>query len=552
MTVRPDRAEVLVVGAGPAGLTAACELARRGLRVRVVDMAARPRRAGDSGGAVALHPRTLETLDQMGLAGPLLAQGRHVDAFTLFAGGRRLVRLAGGHGGMPTRFPFTLVIGQPRAEALLRKAARRFGVRVEWGVRLLGFAQSADGDTPVRVRLAHADGREEAYEADWLVGCDGRHSTVRRQLGLPLLGQSAQSLEIVDAPVAGAGLDPGSIHWVHTDGQALLMLPYARDGHWRLLHTAAADAAADLRPPAQRFSQKLSAGLGREVRVGEPEWSSVLAFRRRMATRMRVGRCFLVGDAAHVHSPAAGQGVNTGIQEAYNLAWKLAMVERGSAGRALLDTYEAERLPVCRALLGSQTTHLLGQLAGLVLPAVMDLVRGTGLMHRAIGRTIQRNVLDTLSGPEPGYPTSPLNTRVDGAGLPGAGSRAAVPPAGAADPGTDGLRAELRDPRWSLLYVPEGTGEAVDTALAAREQHRDWLSVRTVALGGGPAPLADPEGRLREGLGLAAGSWLLIRPDGYVAAGGRQLTTTALDEALRPLDTEPVRSLAPLTTRRAG
>ncbi|MET9963659.1 FAD-dependent oxidoreductase [Streptomyces sp. NPDC006326] len=548
VTVRPDRAEVLVVGAGPAGLTAACELARRGLRVRVVDMAARARRAGDSGGAVALHPRTLETLDQMGLAGPLLAQGRRVDSFTLFAGGRRLVRLDGGHGDMPTRFPFTLVIGQSRAEALLRKAARRAGVRVEWGVRLLGFAQSADGDTPVRVRLAHADGREEAYEADWLIGCDGRHSTVRRQLGLPLLGQSAQSLEIVDAPVAGAGLDPGSIHWVHTDGQALLMLPYAREGHWRLLHTAEADAAADPRPAAQRFSQTLSAGLGREVRVGEPEWSSVLAFRRRMATRMRVGRCFLVGDAAHVHSPAAGQGVNTGIQEAYNLAWKLAMVERGPAGPALLDTYEAERLPVCRALLGSQTTHLLGRLAGLVLPTVMDLARGTGLVHRAIGRTIRRNVLDTLSGPEPGYPASPLSTRVDGPGLPAAGSRT--------HPGTDGLRAELRDPRWSLLYVPEGTGEAVDTAVAAHEQHRDWLSVRTVAVGGpalpGPGPLPDPEGRLREGLGLAAGSWLLIRPDAYVAAGGRQLTTAALDAALRPLATEPARSLTPVPARRAG
>ncbi len=359
-----EAADVLVVGAGPVGLTAAHELARRGMRVRLVDAAPAPARTSR---AVAVHPRTLETLDQMGTLGPLLREGRPNRAFTMHAGGRRLVRLEADYATMPTRHPYSLIVEQTRTEAVLRAAVARLGVDVEQGVALTGFEQDPTG---VRAALRHGDGREEECTVPWLIGCDGGHSTVRKRLGLPLVGDSRDTWMLADAQV-DTDLPQDSIHWVHTGGQALMMVPYAREGHWRLLDTAPGPDGAD--GAAERLSALLSAGLGRPVRVGEPEWTSVFTFQQRMVPRMREGRVFVAGDAAHVHSPASGQGMNTGVQEAYNLAWKLALVHHGHAAPALLDTYGEERVPVGRALLGSTRTatflvQLKNALASVALP----------------------------------------------------------------------------------------------------------------------------------------------------------------------------------------
>ncbi|MEU9304453.1 FAD-dependent oxidoreductase [Streptomyces sp. NPDC048269] len=528
----PDPATVLVVGAGPVGLTAAHELARRGVRVRLVDAAPGPARTSR---AVAVHPRTLETFDQMGVAGPVLASGRHNKAFTMYAGGRRLVRLEADYSTMPTRFPFTVVIEQTRTEELLREACGRLGVTVEWDVRLTGFSQDADG---VRARLEHGDGHAEEYRAAWLAGCDGGHSTVRKELGLPLIGESSETWELADAQVS-MDLPPDTIYWVHTGGQALMMVPYQREGHWRLLDTApvarpGTAGPAQARESAARFAERLSAGLGREVRVGEPEWSSVFTFQQRMVPAMHEGRVFVAGDAAHVHSPASGQGMNTGIQEAYNLAWKLAMVARGQAGRPLLATYGQERVPVGRRLLGStrQATFLVqlkNALAGVMLPAVFSVVRGAPPLRRAL----QRKVLGGMSGLLLDYPDSPLTTTDGGLRAPAGSRAAAVAAALPAGPAATALHAELRDPRWTLLYAPDGDGASL-TAEGAAAAAGDWLSVRAVGArrGAAPAPLPDPGGLLRDALGLASGGWVLIRPDGYLAASGSELTRQRLTRAL--------------------
>ncbi|MGP4012665.1 FAD-dependent oxidoreductase [Streptomyces sp. 4N124] len=527
------RPEVLVAGAGPVGLTAAHELARRGLRVRLVDAAAGPARTSR---AVAVHPRTLETLDQMGVVDALRIRGRENRAFTMFASGRRLVRLEADYSGMPTRYPYTVIVEQSATEAVLRDAVADLGVDIEWGVKVKAFEQDTDS---VRVWLERADGGEEVSRANWLVGCDGGHSTVRKQLGLPLIGESRDTWMLADAPVATT-LPPDSIYWVHTGGQALMMVPYARAGHWRLLDTAPGDQGAD--DARHRFTTKLSSGLGTRVAVGEPEWTSVFTFQQRMVPRMHEGRVFVAGDAAHVHSPASGQGMNTGIQEAYNLAWKLADVELGHAGRQLLDTYSEERVPVGRALLGStRTATFLVQfknlLAAAALPVVFSVVRNVPPLRRAI----QRKVLGGMSGLRIGYDNSSLTRRcedrVRGTG-PAPGRRvcaAAAARPGAAGP--DALADELRDVRWTLLYA-EGDGalDAVpaETAARAAAAHGAWLSVRTVGArsAAAPGPLPDPDRALRDALGLDAGGWLLIRPDGYLAARGRRLTDAELAGAL--------------------
>ena len=545
---RPGRHQAVVVGAGPVGLTAAHELARRGIAVRLIDAAEAP---AHTSRAVAVHPRTLETFAQMGIVDAVVARGRKNRAFTMYAGGRRLVRLEADYRTMPTSHPYSLVIAQTDTEAELRDAVARHGIDVEWGTRLTAFEQDDDG---VVLRLTR-DGREEVFETSWLVGCDGGHSTVRKLLGLELLGETSETWMLADAPVE-TDLPPDTIYWTHTGSQALMMVPYARDGHWRLLDTAPGpDDAGDV---AGRLGAKLSAGLGRTVRVGEPEWTSVFTFQQRMVRRMQQGRVFVAGDAAHVHSPASGQGMNTGIQEAYNLAWKLAQVEHGHVGRELLDTYSEERVPIGESLLGSTRTatflvQLKNLLASVALPVVFAVVRTVPRLRRAI----QRKVLGGMSGLRIGYPDSSLTSPdadryVSGTGpaapagalprpCPAPGER--ITAAQVHDPHVPGFRTlheELRDTRWSLLLAAGGTGPGdvpVGVAVTAAVQYGEWLSVRTVGGGSaeGPAPLADPGAALRRALGLAAGCWVLVRPDGYVAARGSVLTRPALERALAPL-----------------
>ncbi|WP_405783676.1 FAD-dependent oxidoreductase [Streptomyces sp. NBC_00859] len=529
------RPQVLIAGAGPAGLTAAHELARRGLRVRLVDAAPAPARTSR---AVATHPRTLETYDQMGIVDAMLARGRKNRAFTMYAEGRRLVRLEADYTSMPTAYPFTLVIAQTETEAVLRAALARLGVDIEWGVRLTGLTQHHDR---VCVTLQDADGAAQSVDTSWLVGCDGGHSMVRTLLGLELAGTSSETWMLADVPVT-MDLPPDTIYWAHTRAGALMMVPYAREGHWRLLDTVPPHDAQQAGRAEEHLGAKLSRGLGRDVTVGPSEWTSVFTFQQRMVARMQDRRVFVAGDAAHVHSPASGQGMNTGIQEAYNLAWKLALVEQGHTGAQLLDTYSQERVPIGAALLDSTRTattlvQLRNLLAGAVLPLVFGVVRRAGPLRRAI----QRKVLGGMSGLRIGYRTSPLSTTAapDGPG-PGPGERVRAVHLDATDPAARrAFTAELRDVRWTLLLCAGATGGVpANAAVTAAAQYGPWLSVRT--LGGrddgadGPAPHTDPGAALATALGLRPGAWLLVRPDGYVAARGPRLTHDVLRRALAP------------------
>ncbi|USQ86676.1 FAD-dependent monooxygenase [Streptomyces phaeoluteigriseus] len=515
-----DPTQVLVAGAGPVGLTAAHEFARRGLRVRLIDAAPRP---ATTSRAVATHPRTLETYDQMGVIEEILENAQQIRAFTMFSRGRRLVRLDADYTTMPTRFPFTAIVEQVDTEAVLRSAVARLGVDVEWETRLTGFSQDAEG---VDVTLEHADGTTESTRVPWLVGCDGGHSTVRKLLGLPLLGESSETWMLADAPV-DVDLPRDSIYWVHTGSQALMMVPFRRGGRWRLLDTTTAEPGTDAAVIADRFTRKLGPGLGRSARVRTPTWTSVFTFQQRMVPRMGEGRVFVAGDAAHVHSPASGQGMNTGVQEAYNLAWKLALVAEGHAERELLDSYSLERVPIGERLLGSTKkatflVQLKNAFAPIALPVVFGLIRNVPPLRRKV----QRQVLGGISGLQLDYPDSPLTRPAAADAGPRPGTRASV--GSGADPADPGCRAwaeELRDTRWTLAVTPD--------AVAGAPAANTWLSVRTLGDGSqGPGPLADPNGRLRAALGLASGGWLLVRPDGYVAARGRALGGADLRQAL--------------------
>ncbi|MDT0549850.1 MULTISPECIES: FAD-dependent oxidoreductase [Streptomyces] len=535
--------QVLVVGAGPVGLTMAHELARHGVRVRLVDGAPGP---ATTSRALATHARTLETYDQMGVAADLLPRGQRVEHFTLHQNGRRLIRLDTDYSRLPTRFPFTLMVDQVITEEVLRTAASRHGVDVEWGMRLTGFE---DLGTAVRARLSRADGGVAEIRAGWLVGCDGGHSTVRKKLGLPLLGDSSETWLIADAFV-DCDLPRDSIHWMRTPAGTVMMVPFPEPGKWRLLDTTDVDydgGEAQDAAVARRFTAKIRAGTGRPARVGTPSWVSVFSIQQRMVPRMRAGRVFVAGDAAHVHSPASGQGMNTGVQDAANLAWKLAAVIRGEANTRLLDSYGAERVPVGERLLHSTRfatalVQLRSRTAASLLRAAFGVVRALPPLRARI----QRRIMGGMTALD-------LTYRAGSAVLgETAGTRVAEvgPRRAARSPGWRELTAELARPGWTLLAF--ATPDQYPSLYALAEAYGGYLSVRTAVPGtpvpgspvpgspgeGAPGPLADPDGRLRADLGAEPGGWLLIRPDGYSAARG-----TAADrprDALAALGLRPV------------
>ncbi|MFC3448688.1 FAD-dependent oxidoreductase [Amycolatopsis speibonae] len=525
--------DVLVAGAGPVGLTAALELTRRGVRVRVVDRADGP---AVTSRATAIHARTLEIYEQMGLSDEILGRGQRVDGFTMHRNGRAMIRFGSGYDHLPTRYPFTLQIDQVLTEEVLRTALAGRGVEVEWGVELTGLDQD---EHQVTGRLRHASGREERCVVPWLIGADGGHSTVRRALGLNLSGESTETWLIADA-VIDADLPRDSLHWIHGGDGTVLMVPFPTPGKWRLVDTADVAQSDDPRLVAERFQGKIARALGREVRVERPTWVSVFTIQQRMIDRMREGRCFVAGDAAHVHSPASGQGMNTGVQDAYNLAWKLADVVRGHASEELLDSYQHERTPVGEVLMRTtRTATALIALRNAVAPIALPLGLGFLDLVKPLKRRVERKIMTTMSGLALDYSASPLSLPSgNGDGLLPGHRVAWSARQAAAHPGWQAIAAELTDPRWTLLAdAGQGTGAAAVAAALddVIDGHGAAVSVRTLSAAPvgscGARPLTDPGRAVRTAVGIPEGGFALIRPDGHLAAKGS--VTADLDGVLR-------------------
>ncbi|GGS46718.1 hypothetical protein GCM10010171_47410 [Actinokineospora fastidiosa] len=525
----PGMVAVLVVGAGPVGLTVAHELARRGVAVRVVDRADGP---ATTSRATANHARTLEVYHQMGVLDDIVARGHRVGRFSVHRDGRRLLRLGTDYRRLPTRFPFTLQVEQVEVERVLRERLLALGVPVEWSTGLESLDQRGDR---VLARLRLPDGTADEPVVPWLVGADGGRSTVRAQLGIRLVGESSRTWMVADAAIDG-DIPRDSLHLLVTPEGTILLVPLPTPGRWRLVDMTGAEGRDAL---AEWFGRRISQALGAAVRVAEPTWASEFLVRQRMVDRMREGRCFLAGDAAHVHSPASGQGMCTGVQDGVNLAWKLADVIRGYAGEALLDTYDAERVEIGARLLRSTKTATTVLAPGAdipipkpLLPVVITAVNTIGPLRRAV----ERKILRAMSGLALTYADSPLTEPADGRVRPGERVACAAETERRSE-GWQALCAELTDPRWTLLAVPGP--ELVPALREVARRYAAAVSVRSV-LDGGPDPLPDPDGRLRRDLGLGVGDYLLIRPDGYVAGRGALGDAERVDAALRRFHLLPV------------
>lgn len=342
----PPGQEVLVVGAGPTGLTAAIELFRHGVTCRVVDASEGP--ALESR-ALAVHSRTLEILEGMGALPTLLERGLRLHHMNVYAGGKRIVNIALDEidwGDAP--YPFILSIPQSETERVLEERLAELGGRVERSVRLVACEQD---DDRVSATLEHADGRAETVFCGWLFGCDGAHSLVRKTTGQEFSGsQYEERLLLADVAIDWTLRgDEGHI-FVGPDGP-FAAIPLPGEGRYRVIAQLPPESGDAFEPTLEWFNQ---AAIERQVQpctIRDPLWMASFRIHRRMVERYRVGRFFLAGDAAHIHSPVGGQGMNTGIQDAYNLAWKLALVARGLAPESLLDSFQAERHPVAKQVL---------------------------------------------------------------------------------------------------------------------------------------------------------------------------------------------------------
>jgi 2-polyprenyl-6-methoxyphenol hydroxylase-like FAD-dependent oxidoreductase len=486
-----DALPVLIVGAGPTGLTAAIELSRLGVDVRIVDKVIE---ASTTSRALGVQARTVELLRPRGVADEMLRLGNRASATTLYADGQRLAGIELHR--MASEYNFILMLAQSETERLLTEGLSRQGVEVERGVEFESLAQDDDG---VHVALRHVDGRREVLSASYVIAADGSHSPIRKALGLPFVGRSlTHSYVLGDVHLAGAVPENQLSIFLASNG-FLAIFPMG-DGRFRFMATDPDGVTGDTPEPSLDDIQRLydrTAHIG--AQLYELNWSSRFRINSRHMTTLRDGRVFFGGDAAHVHSPAGGQGMNAGIQDMINLSWKLAMVLHGSARPALLDTYASDRLPVIAQLV--TMTERATKAFNSTSPVAHALL--TRLAPKLLSRSqIQDKAAARLGQLSASYRGRPLSAGGGRVGRLHAGDR--VPDVRL----PEGRLYDLLDMSTLTLFV---MGDSDPVAPA----HREWddvIAVRHIA-------------RVPE-LAKVSG-WLLVRPDGYLAAAG------GLDEGAR-------------------
>lgn len=476
------KTEVLVAGAGPVGLTMAAELARYGVSVRIIDKAAQ---RSDKSKAMVVWSRTLELLDRAGCVPDFLAAGTRVTTASIIAGPKTIGKID--LGSVLSPYPFALMLPQSDTERLLEAHLNALGVFVERSTELTSFS---DTDGTVVSKIRKAGGPEQELQSAWLVGCDGAHSAVRHGLRMVFVGDTQPSNWLLaDVRLRGVK-NPGEIEvgW-HSDG-VLAVFPIAQDRFRVIADIGPSQKGANRGEPTLQEIQEVLDRRGSEgVTAFEPSWLATFHINERMVANYRAERVFLAGDAAHVHSPAGGQGMNTGMQDAFNLAWKLALVCRGVCTDApLLDSYSSERSKV-----GEQVLKNAGRITSLALlrGEVKQSIRNY-LASLLFGFSPVRNAMaESFTEISIEYPESPLNAHgAHSHGGPAEGERAPIregePPIGSGNAPKFVLCADLS----------EGKAKHAASVTAALYRHLLEEQIRP--------PFAKD------------GVWL-VRPDGYVA-----------------------------------
>ncbi|GLI27337.1 FAD-binding monooxygenase [Agromyces rhizosphaerae] len=527
-TDAPADTPALIVGAGPTGLAAALALHAAGVPFRIIDRA--PDHVHESR-ALAVQARTLEVLDAFGVADDLVAAGNPNVMFELHspAGGGPIGIFEAGPG--MTRYPFILFLAQGDSERLLLERLTALGVTVERETTLLGLVDRGDA-ADARLRGPAGD---ELVTASWVIGCDGAHSAVRDAMGIPFTGSPfPQAFALAD--LEADGLERGRAHLFLAEDGLAFFFPLEHPATWRML-TLLPDGVDEGGLTLATLQRVIARYSDESIVLRDPVWLTDFQVANREAGSFRSGRVFLAGDAAHIHTPAGGQGMNTGIQDAVNLAWKLGLVHHGASGPGLLDSYASERMPVARAVLeatgrafGAATSR--APVAGFLRSRVIGRAAPVVTRLRPLRRLAFRAVSELVIG----YPGGPLGASGGApiAGGPAPGDR--VPDLPVVVGGEPVSLHRLLDPaRFRLLLVG-------DVPASARTACREVAARHPLALHPDPIVLhRTVSGMRRPGsagvFGRARGGAVyLLRPDGYVAfrAGGLDVAAAGrhLDEIL--------------------
>ncbi len=496
-SLHPD-AEVLIVGAGPTGLVLALWLGHLGVRVRIIDQTAEP---GTTSRAVAVQARTLELYDQIGLADTVVERGLKVVGGNIWVAGKRVSHFAFGELGTGlSPFPYALVFPQDEHESLLIDRLAELGIAVERSTALSGFEEVAGR---IVARLEGPERNSRVCEAAYIAGCDGAHSTVREALGIGFGGGTyAHLFYVADVHAGGIAMNR-EIQVALDSTDFLATFPLKGEGRARLVGT--------VRDSASRGDEALSwDDVGKrviaqmQIEIDRVNWFSTYRVHHRVADRFRTGRAFLLGDAAHVHSPVGGQGMNTGIGDAVNLAWKLAAVLRARADASLLDSYEPERIAFARRLVATTdraftavtSRDAVARWLRLdVAPLVVPLVLKSAALRRILFRTVSQTAVN--------YRESGMS--VGRAGKIHGGDRL---PWVQSDPSNF---APLTSLEWQVHVYGDASSEI-----------RGLCDARRLALH------VFPWGESASHAGLRRNATYLVRPDGYVALADALGRATAL------------------------
>ncbi len=497
--------QVLIAGAGPTGLALACDLARRGVRFRIVDKA-EAYFIGSKG--KGLQPRSLEVMDDFGIVDQVLGNGKFHVPFRGYDGAKVLGERdphAGRYPTPSTPYASPLLTPQWRVEEALRGLLERSGGRVELATELVAIEQDQDTVTATLTR----DGAQERVRCRYLVAADGGKSFLRKHLDVPFEGETWKDERMYVGDVRLSGLDRDAWHsWPnHPDGWlALCPLPSTDEFQFQ----AQVPPGDEREPSLELFRQLVKERTGgMDIELTEAPWLSLYRVNIRMVARYRSGRVFLAGDAAHVHSPAGGQGMNTGLQDAYNLGWKLASVLKG-APDALLDTYEEERLPVAANVLGL-STKLYRQITSQIDEEKM----------RRDAVTLQLGIT---------YKEMSLSRNCAGVDLKVAsGDRAPDAPGLNAKGEAVRLFDVFRGPHFTLLrlFGPDGQMNGRE----ARDIKRVEVST-TPKADHGAEVYVDAFGHFASAYGGGNGEYMLVRPDGYAGWVGLEENLPDLDRYL--------------------
>ena len=506
--------DVLVVGAGPTGLMLANQLGRRGVRVTIIDRHSGPARESR---AMAVHARTLEIYSKLGVADRALELGAPGYGANMWAGGRLKAHIPfKDMGNDLSPFPYVLMLGQDHNERILGEHLRRWGLSVQWNTELVALEQQADH---VKATVKGPDGRTHTITAAYVAGCDGSRSAVRTISGIDFPGAPYEHAFFVADTEATGPMVPNELNvFLWRSGFHLYFPMKGKDG-WRVIGILPDELFGrdnvtfeDVIPALHQVG---AAGLS----FTACHWFSTYRIQHRCVERFRDRRCFLVGDAAHIHSPMGGQGMNTGLQDAYNLAWKLALVLTNRAGEELLGTYEAERRPFAQQLLATtdrafrvvvSENRLSGMLRTHVIPRVAAIV-----MSR---KSVQRAAFKTISQIGIRYRESALSKDLGSPAekAPHAGDRfpwlhLRFQPQG---PRED-LFQRLDDTRFNLLVIGQPAPSLEGLGLG------DMLQVHAVP--------SDPDNNAAlAAVSIAGPSYYLLRPDGHVGLSGTVLQESDL------------------------